>query len=774
MERRARAAMSATLAISLSVAPGIANAQDLMPASLDAGASGTLDAGISLSLSEPLDAGVDASESLTLEQPQAELSPAVAVPASAAAVTASDVGPVPAAATVDVTVRSGSKAQRQRESAAAVTVVELKSAKKQAADLGAVLARVQGISVRRTAGLGSAMRFSLNGLTDDQIRFFLDEVPLKLAGYSQQIGDVPLLTLERVDVYRGVVPIRFGADALGGVVNLVTPQPTRGSGGDGYYQIGSFGTHRAGLSGYHVHAPSGLFTRLSVYGDLTQNDYEVDVTVPDASGRPQPVRARRFHDKYRAVGGAFEIGVVKRPWAERLVLRAFGMKMAGDIQTDPIMSVAYGEARYSEANYGATLRYDQSFAKRFRIEAVAGYSFSPIEFVDQGRYFYNWHGERVRLRPRPGETGSDNAHPYGYDQTVHQQASFARALLQAKLHEGHRIELTLTPTYTTRTGEDRAGQESVRARFSAKHTMFSLVSGVAYVANELDDRIENVLFAKHFLYGTGMERTQASETSLSRFGAGDALRVRITPTLYTKASYELTTRLPRPEEVFGNGVQIEANLGLKPETSHNGNLELTLEHPSERAGTWRASANGFVRAVDQQIILPPSGSRQSYQNVDTARALGTEGSAGWTSPGDYLLLDANFTYVDFRNTSSQGIYGMYKGDRLPSRPYLFANTTARGQLRNLLHVGDEIALWYYFHYIHEFYRSWESFGAGETKDVIPKQITHTVSLVYSIRVLKFDLSGAFEVDNLSDATVFDQFGAQKPGRAYYFKLAFSR
>jgi TonB family protein len=135
--------------------------------------------------------------------------------------------PPPSAATaaepVEVTVAGArTEGEQLQQSAEAVTVIDTYRAKQQAADLGEALARTQGVAVRRSGGLGSNTRFSLNGLYDDQIRFFLDEIPLDLAGYPFGVVDVPPNLVDRVEVYRGVVPIRFGADALGGAVNLVS------------------------------------------------------------------------------------------------------------------------------------------------------------------------------------------------------------------------------------------------------------------------------------------------------------------------------------------------------------------------------------------------------------------------------------------------------------------------------------------------------------------------------------------------------------------------
>ena len=100
----------------------------------------------------------------------------------------------------EVVVRVTSAAARLRESADAVKVVETEQARKESADLGEVLARTPGVGVQRAGGLGSGSRFSLNGLTDEQIRFFLDGVPLEYAGYPFGIANLPVNAIERVEI----------------------------------------------------------------------------------------------------------------------------------------------------------------------------------------------------------------------------------------------------------------------------------------------------------------------------------------------------------------------------------------------------------------------------------------------------------------------------------------------------------------------------------------------------------------------------------------------
>lgn len=163
---------------------------------------------------------------------------------------------------------------KQETVAEASTNIDFRVFDLEAADLGQLLSRQQGIAVRRTGGLGSDIRFSLNGLTGNQIRFFVDGVPLRLAGLGEGIADVPPSLVETVTIYRGVVPARLGADALGGAIELRTATEVLVPEVNANYLFGSFGTHRVSASASLPLNNDGLFVRALGFFDRTDNDYE--------------------------------------------------------------------------------------------------------------------------------------------------------------------------------------------------------------------------------------------------------------------------------------------------------------------------------------------------------------------------------------------------------------------------------------------------------------------------------------------------------------------
>jgi TonB family protein len=702
-------------------------------------------------------------------EPEPEPAPEPASPSVAAAEAPSH--SPPAEEPVDVTVQGLSDAERLRESAQAVQVIETEQAQQQSADLGEVLARSEGIGVRRGGGLGSTTRFSLNGLADDQIRFFLDGVPLELAGYPFGIANVPVNLVERVEVYRGVVPVRFGADALGGAVNLVTDDDLYGTHLSASYQAGSFDTQRATAS-VRTHDPeSGFFLRASAFYDTTENDYPVDVEVPNEQGRPVPARAYRFHDGYRAAGWNVEGGLIDRPWASRLLARVFFTDYTKELQNNVVMTVPYGEVEYGESTVGGSLRYQELVFDRVPLEVLAGYSFGELYFKDTAECVYDWFGRCVHERLQPGEIEAK-----ARDQLIWDKTSFGRVTVGYLAPDHQTFRVALSPTYTSRTGDERRQADpDSRDPLTAERDLFTLVGGLEHEIEAFDDLLANIAFVKTYVQSARSEEPlpgglfRKRDRDTHEYGFGDSLRVRLGEHTYAKASYEWALRLPRPDEVFGDGVLVVANLELLPERSHNANLGFTAELPGLSVGDLHADVNGFLRDADNLIVLLGNDRLFTYQNVFSARSLGVEAAAGWTSPSELLALDGNVTYQDFRNTASEGTFASFDGDRIPNRPYLFANGSAQLKFTAVGAPNDELSLFWYTRYVHDFFRGWESVGLRESKQVIEAQLLHSASLVYQVRGPLATLGLTGEIDNITNEKAYDFFGVQRPGRAFYFK-----
>lgn len=681
---------------------------------------------------------------------------------------------------LDETIVLGkSEATRIQESAQAVTVLKTSVAKVQTADLGEVLSRVEGVSVQRTGGLGSATRFSLNGLSGDQVRFFLDGIPLNFMGYNAGIASVPVNLINRVEIFKGVVPIRFGADALGGAVNLVTPIGTIGTNLDISYQTGSFGTHRAAMNFAYYPKISGFFSQLSAFYDFARNNYKVQVEIPDELGRPSEETISRFHDSYLGMGINTNLGWRGLLWADKIAINIFANSYRQDIQNNNVMTIPYGEPTSGVTSYGGHVNWRKDFEPKFSIHFVPGYSRTQTDFKDDGIYFYNWFGERITasdsndplVRMEPGEIGQAS------DRYLWDDNYYMRLSLDYEFFRGHYISLASSPTFVSRTGKERLLiNPDSRDPLSAQRDVFTFINGVEYQWKSLNGRWENIVFFKDYIQNVQAEEPLIGNRLRNRnrysheIGLGNGLRTKIGDNFSLKLSYEWATRMPRPTEMFGNGILIASNLELRPERSHNGNLELNYSPGNDNDSQLDFGVNFFIRKAEEQIVLLGNDLEFRYQNVFEALSQGFELALKWGSKKNRLFIETNSTWQDFRNTSDEGVFGDFKGDRIPNRPYFFVNGSARYRFPEVLGSSNELEIFTMARYIHEFFRSWESAGIREYKQTIPTQNLLNVGFTYKINMESFTATVSGEIQNITDQKAFDFFGVQRPGRAIFTKL----
>jgi outer membrane receptor protein involved in Fe transport len=163
-----------------------------------------------------------------------------------------------------------------------VEAIETKAIQSQSIELNTILDQTPGIQVRQQGGFGSRADYMVNGLGGKAIRFFMDGVPMDYFGSSFSVNMFPISLVQRVDIYKGVVPVDLGSDALGGAINLVTNQ-SRYNSAEISYSYGSFNTHRASLQGNLRAKNSGATLRILAFYNYSNNDYEVwgdDIFIP--------------------------------------------------------------------------------------------------------------------------------------------------------------------------------------------------------------------------------------------------------------------------------------------------------------------------------------------------------------------------------------------------------------------------------------------------------------------------------------------------------------
>lgn len=141
---------------------------------------------------------------------------------------------------------------RVKQSAFNTVAISTREMQNTTKNLSDALAKAPGLRLREAGGVGSDMSLMMDGLSGKHVKIFIDGVPQEGVGASFGLNNIPVSFADRIEVYKGVVPVGFGTDAIGGVVNVVTNRKYRGWHLDASYSYGSFYTHKSNISSSHT------------------------------------------------------------------------------------------------------------------------------------------------------------------------------------------------------------------------------------------------------------------------------------------------------------------------------------------------------------------------------------------------------------------------------------------------------------------------------------------------------------------------------------------
>ncbi|RCR67209.1 TonB-dependent receptor [Larkinella punicea] len=683
----------------------------------------------------------------------------------------------------EVNVFGKTETQQVKEQAFTVNAIETRQFANTTADLNQVLNRSTGVRIREQGGLGSNFNFSINGLSGKAVKYFIDGVPLELLGSAVSLNTIPVNLAERIEVYKGVVPVQLGSDAMGGAVNVITNQNQRNY-LDVSHSYGSFNTHRSALTGQYVHQPTGITVKASGFYNYSDNNYKmkgVEILrggqrngneITDLTGANFVVTdVRRFHDNYQSAMGQVEVGISNKRWAD-VLYAGFGYSEGRqDLQTGFEQAIVYGNVTRKSTASNATLRYKKNnlFVKGLDLSLFA--SRSKDTYITADTLFRQYYWDGAWTAKGASEMGSIRSVSH-----IVRPRSFVRANLSYVLNDQHSFNLNYTL--------DHLKNESFNALQTSGDDMPGAMNkqilGFAYQQEFLDKRWTNTFFAKY--YGLGLERKkwvdlgyQTLNTQFNKYGYGLASRFKVLPDLGVKLSLERAFRLQEVEEVFGDGLNIQPNPDLKPESSYNANLGGYYGFRINK-NRFFAEASAFYRDA-QDFIYPVPDQRSKAlknENKSSVKVTGFEAELRYDY-ADLLSVNVNATYqsavnmTKFGNTASTTYEATYK-NKIPNQPWLFGNANLSIGKNNVFGNDTRLQFNWYTQYVHWFYLTWEAFGNVNGKSTIPNQLIHNATLSYSFKNGRYNLSA--ESRNLTDALAFDNFRLQKPGRAFSVKLRY--
>ncbi|MEG0927549.1 TonB-dependent receptor [Chryseobacterium sp.] len=668
--------------------------------------------------------------------------------------------------------------QKIRESLYTPEVIDFKEFKTTSKTVIEALNLASGMRIQQQGGMGSDVNIILNGIDGKDVRVFVDEIPVYLLGRGFELQNLTANMIDRVEVYKGLIPVQFGSDALGGVINIVTRQGEKDFLGLGY-TYGSWNSHEATLNASgHPFKNKKFYAGFDAVYRHSDNNYwmdDVDVVVDDLYNTKKG-RARRFNDQYDFALAKVQLGIKDLSWADNLKFISSFSHTYKEWQHGITALQPWGEPFSKEYTGGVALNWKKSSAEKnkWQIDVTAGYNFEQTYFEDISSRIYFWDGSYAQGTNK-GESG---LYSQGRTPKINQNTFYARENAFFRLGDHYKLNVNLLTTKTEFTGEDKAGTATYKEDpFKVPQTLFNNFFGTSLESKFLQGHLISNTSFKHYYnevkgvnFKINNEFDKINSSSSSDMGFGQVFKWMATPKISFLPGYEYTVRQPDSREIFGDYITTSPNPNLKSAKSHNINFKVQYKALDGKIFT---GIGGFYRNTKDRILLTTfSNALAAYTNLLKTSTLGAEWFMEYKL-NNKIGFNLNATYLDtrLRGVDDSGIFNdKYIGARIPNTPYLFGNA----QVAYTLDPGNKRNYYFRFlytgSYVHEYFLTWGINGVKSSKTIIPSQFVNDVSVSVHSKNEKWSL--ALDCKNLTNAKVYDNFSVQKPGRSIYAKITY--
>ncbi len=651
-----------------------------------------------------------------------------------------------------VTVSGKSIAHQKKEQSMPVTVIDMSNLRGTVSSVQDILLKTVGITLRSSGGVGSSSRISVRGLEGKRIGFFIDELPLGEQTDYIDINDIPIDMIDRIEIYKGVVPARFGGSSLGGAINIVIREYP-----DKYADLSY------GYESYNTHKAQGVFKRnlkqrglvFGIGGGYTSSDNNYTFDSPFQEG----LRITRNHDKYRKliIGGSFK---AKKWWFDEVELEPVFVKTYKEIQ-----GIEYDirEAHSQSLMTGLSnkLEKDNFLTEGLNLDMFNGLVLTKMNFIDKATRRYEWDGSSY---PTPSRYGGEAGYNYPSDSDDKKLTFINKTNLEYILTERHSLNINSVFSMANGTPKDDLKTLSLGKQVNFDSQMRSWISGLTYDFRTLNDVFLNSLTVRHYMYTMHTQMAPLFvpgkydvDVNKSDFGVNNAMRYRFLPSLMGKLSAGYEVRIPSETELLGDGIAVIPSPDLLPERNLSANLGLLFDLTGKHPTNAQIEMNFFYMYLQDMIRYTAGLIGAQYQNFGEMRTLGVEFEAkADVLPSLYLY--GNTTYQDLRDTRAyepeSTVPNPTKNKRMPNIPYLMANAGLEFHRENLFGgTGQNTRLFADIAFVEEYYYDFEMTQLQKRR--IPRSTTIDIGFEHSFLNNKIFLSG--KVRNITNEKTLSEF-----------------
>lgn len=657
-----------------------------------------------------------------------------------------------------VTVSGKSIAHQKKEESMPVTVIDMSNMRGTVSNVQDILAKTVGVTLRTSGGVGSSSRISVRGLEGKRIGFFIDELPMSEQTDYLDINDIPIDMIDRIEIYKGVVPARFGGSSLGGAINIVIREyPDKYA--DLSYGYESFNTHKAqGVFKRNLKARGLVF---GIGGGYTTSDNNYTFDSPYREG----LRITRNHDKYRKyiIGGSFK---AKKWWFDEVEFEPVVVKTYKEIQgIEYDIREAHSESLM--AGLANKLTKDNFLTEGLNFDMFSGVVLTQMNFIDKATRRYEWDGSSY---PTPSRYGGEVGYNFPSDSDDQKLSFINKTNLEYIINERHSFNFNSVFSIAKGTPKDELKTLSLGKQVNFDSRMHSWVSGVTYDLRSPDDVFLNSLTVRYYQYTMHTQMAPLFvpgkydvDLQKNNWGVNNALRYRFLPSLMGKLSAGYEVRIPSENELLGDGISVVPSADLLPERNASTNIGLLFDLTGKHPTNAQIEMNFFYMYLQDMIRYTAGLIGAQYQNFGEMRTLGVEFEAkADVLPSLYAYV--NTTYQDLRDTRdyepASTVPNPTKNKRMPNIPYLMANAGIEFHRENLLGGnGQNTRLFADVAFVEEYFYDFEMTQLQKRR--IPRSTTIDIGFEHSFLNNKLFISG--KLRNVTNEKTLSEFNRPLPG-----------
>lgn len=669
----------------------------------------------------------------------------------------------------EVIISEKSQARLLREQAMPVSVISMQQLQGTVSDIQSILAKTVGVTIRASGGMGSTSRLSVRGLEGKRIGFFIDETPMADQSDFLDLNDIPIDMIDRIEIYKGVVPAKFGGSAMGGAVNIVIKEyPDHYA--DVSYQRESYNTNRFQTVLKKNDRKHGLVYGVGGGINYADNDYVMES--PYVKG----LKIKRDHDTYKKVlmGGSMK---AHNWWFDEVELEPVYLRTYHEIQgidTD----IRHAHTRSDGFLLNFKLEKDDFFLEGLDFDMSTAVAYTRYHMTDTAKTYYDWTGQGY---PTPSVYGGEiNANRFASDSDNRKLTLLNKLYIEYLLSQRNSVIFNSVLQTADGRPSDDLKILSLGKKVDFDSRMRSWVVGLTYDYRSLDQRFLNSLTGRYYWYGmdTRYQNVYVNVPSepitlrKTSWGYSEAMRYRITPGLMAKLSGGYDVRIPAENELLGDGATITPARDLLPERNLSANAGLLYDLTGIHPSNLQIEVNGFYMHVDDMIRFVKGILGAQYQNFGQMRTLGIEAEVK-ADMLPCLYGYVNATYQDLRDTrdheAGTEMPNPTKGKRMPNIPYLMSNAGLEFHKENLFGgTGQNTRLFADMSFIEEYFYDFEL--TRNEKRRIPRSLTFDLGFEHSFFDQRLYISGS--IKNVADATVISEYNCPLPGRTLGLKLRY--